>query len=73
MNKQLLKNRVREATGSSALLAELEELLEISENSLCAKTNGRREFKPSEIDKIRIKYKLTDSDVVDIFIKGESK
>jgi hypothetical protein len=53
------------------MLDELRELLQISENSLVAKTNGRREWRPSEIDKIRRKYRLTDAEVVEIFINQE--
>ena len=71
MNKELLKTKVKEATGSKFLLKELSELLNISNVSVVAKTNGNVEFKPSEIDKIRIKYHLTAADVVEIFIKQE--
>lgn len=73
MNKPLLKQRVRDATGSNAMLDELRNLLDISENSLVAKTNGKREFKPSEIDKMRIAYKLSADDVIEIFIKQEEQ
>lgn len=73
MNKQLLKQKVRDATGNTAVLAELSDLLNLSENSLVAKTNGRREFKPSEIEKMRRKYRLTDYEVVEIFIKEDQK
>ena len=68
MNKELLKQRVRDATGTRAVLDELQRLLHLSENSLCAKTNGKREFKPSEIDLMRIEYNLSAEDVVNIFI-----
>lgn len=71
MKKKLLKAKVKAATGSNAMLDELRELLQISENSLVAKTNGRREWRPSEIDKIRRKYRLTDAEVVEIFINQE--
>ena len=73
MNKPLLKQRVRDATGSNAMLDELRNLLDISENSLVAKTNGKREFKPSEIDKMRIAYKLSADDVIEIFIRQEEQ
>lgn len=73
MNKKLLKAKVKEATGSKAMLDELRRLLKISENSLVAKTNGRREWRPSEIDQMRREYKLTDAETVEIFIKQEEE
>lgn len=74
MNKELLKTRIKETTGSKAMLDELQRLLNLSANSLVAKTNGRREFKPSEIDAIRREYRLTPEDVIEIFIKqGETQ
>lgn len=69
MNKRMLIKKVRDSTGRTAVLPELSRLLDLSEASLVAKTNGKRQFKPDEIDKIRIEYKMTDSEVVDVFIK----
>lgn len=73
MNKKLLKAKIKEATGSKAMIEELHKLLGISERSICSKTNGTREFRPSEIDLIRIRYQLTAEDTVEIFIKGEGE
>jgi hypothetical protein len=73
MNKKLLKSKIRASTGARAMLDELVELLHISKTSLVSKTNGYREFKPSEIDLIRIKYGLTADDVVEIFIKQKGE
>lgn len=71
MDKKRLKQKVRDATGSGALIEELTRLLGISERSVCSKTNGQQEFKPSEIDKMRKAYGLTAEETVEIFIEGE--
>lgn len=68
MDKKRLKQKVRDATGRGALVKELAKLLDISERSVCSKTNGDQEFKPSEIDKIRTAYSLTAEETVEIFI-----
>lgn len=73
MDKKRLKQKVRDATGSGALIEELTRLLGISERSVCSKTNGQQEFKPSEIEKIRTAYGLTAEETVAIFIEGETK
>lgn len=72
MDKKRLKQKVRDVTGSGALIKELVKLLGISERSVCSKTNGEQEFKPSEIDKMRTAYGLTADETVEIFImQGE--
>ncbi|MCP1223889.1 DUF739 family protein [Sebaldella sp. S0638] len=42
--------------------------LKISESNVAAKMNDKREFKPSEISKLRKLLKLTDQEVIEIFI-----
>lgn len=45
----------------------LAELLEISYQSVSIKINGKKDFTRSEIFKIKIFYKLTAEELVDIF------
>lgn len=73
MDKELLRTKVRMKTGTNKVVEELAKLLGISEVSIVAKTNGRREFRPSEIETIRKEYNLSNDDVVTIFIEGEKR
>lgn len=74
MNRKWLIDTVRASTGRTAVLPILSDLLGISEISVCAKMRGKTQFRPDEIDKIRIAFDLTDADVVNAFIKqGEQK
>ncbi len=47
----------------------LAKLLEISYTSLSYKLNEKKEFRPSEIRRLRELYKLSDSEIVNMFIK----
>ena len=47
---------------------EMANALKISESNIAAKMNDKREFKPSEISKLRKLLKLTDQEVIEIFI-----
>lgn len=46
---------------------ELSKALDISETTLSAKLNGKSEFTRSEIAKIKVRYRLSATEVDDIF------
>ena len=70
MNKALLKEVVKKATGSSQVVDELSTTLGISKKSVCDKQNGKRLWSSAEIETCRVKYNICDSDVVRIFVEG---
>lgn len=71
--RQWLVDRVRATTGRAAVLPVLADLLEITEVSACAKMKGKTPFRPEEIDKMRIAFRLTDEETVNGFIKNGGK
>lgn len=72
MNGLYLRQIVRERSGNTSVLVELQKLLGLSFNSISHKMSGKREFTQSEIDVIRQKYNLTPDEVVKIFFEEET-
>ena len=72
MDKKRLIAKVRKA-GQKAAAAALADLLGISRVSISKKLNSIVQFKPDEIDAIREWLGLTDTETVEIFIKGEKR
>lgn len=69
MDKTWLVARIRADTGKTAVLPVLSELLSIDRVTVCKKMRGNSQFTPSEIDRIRVRFELTDQEVVEHFIR----
>lgn len=72
MNAEAIKTVVVKS-GTRCVVRELADVLGITQTTVVKKMKGRNVFRADEIDKFRIKYGLTDSQVVDLFIKGEAE
>jgi len=68
MNKSLLKSTMAKHDDTQEKLAEY---LDLPVSALNARINGRIEFRRSEINKIRQRYRLSAEDTVTIFFEDE--
>lgn len=58
--------------GTRCVVKDMAETLDVSLPTVIQKLKGRTAWRADEIDKMRIKYGLTDAEVVEMFIKGEA-
>jgi transcriptional regulator with XRE-family HTH domain len=69
MKKDLFKMILRRRFGKSEVNAELVQVLGISPNTASARLNGKQPFRSDELEKLRLAYRLTDEELVNIFVK----
>lgn len=72
MNAEAIKTVVVKS-GTRCVVRELADVWGVSQATVVKKLKGRNVFRADEIEKFRTKYGLTDSQVVDLFIKGEAE
>ena len=64
MNKSLMKSAIARNNDTQTALADA---LELSQSAISNRINGKIDFRLSEIDLIRRRYKLTAEETVNIF------
>lgn len=69
MNREKFGNIVQTKTGKKEINLELSRVLGVNKNTASARASGKRPLRADEIDKLRIEYEMTDSEVVECFIK----
>ena len=69
MKRDLFQMTLRKRTGRSDVNAELVRVLGISKNTASARLAGKQPFRSDELEKLRVEYRLTDEEIVDIFVK----
>ena len=70
MKKALFRSIIAKNSDTQTMLAEA---LKLPQSALSHRINGKVDFRVSEIECIRKRYKLTDREIVDIFFaKGVS-
>ena len=68
MNKRLFRAKMVENNDNQSTIAEA---LDLPQSAVSARINGKTEFRQKEINVLRIRWKLSDKDTVDIFFTDE--
>lgn len=68
MNSKLFKIHMLRNNDTQAILAEV---LELPQSAISARINGKTEFRQNEINAIRKRWDLSNTDTVDIFFEEE--
>lgn len=68
MNSKLFKIHMLRNNDTQAILAEV---LELPQSAISARINGKTEFRQNEINTIRKRWDLSNTDTVDIFFEEE--
>ena len=68
MNTKLFKIKMIENNDTQAILAEV---LDLPQSAISARINGKIDFRQNEINLLRKRWNLSDSDTVDIFFTDE--
>ena len=69
MRRDLFRKMLRNRCGRTDTNAELVRVLGISKNTASARLRNRQPFRSDELEKIRVEYELTDTELVEIFVK----
>lgn len=69
MKKHLFRKLLHERYGRTDCNSELVRVLGISPNTATARLSNKQPLRTDELEKIRVEYGLTDTELVEIFVK----
>lgn len=69
MKKYLFRKLLHERYGRTDCNSELVRVLGISPNTATARLSNKQPLRTDELEKIRVEYELTDTELVEIFVK----